>query len=134
MIRTRAALTRPLRLRQCLILGDVAANYCIAPNGPAHSSPAVEDTIHKEWKALITPPKHSSAWKQPPRRGERVEFVKESLIFTGEYFPMANLKLLSWVPSQEFERSLIKERQREGIARGAVPTGLRSERCPPRHA
>jgi DNA invertase Pin-like site-specific DNA recombinase len=45
-----------------------------------------------------------------------VEFVKESLVFTGEDSPMANLMLSVMGAFAEFERSLIRERQREGIA------------------
>ncbi|MCO4262508.1 recombinase family protein [Pseudarthrobacter sp. MDT3-26] len=50
------------------------------------------------------------------RKGARVEFVKESLVFTGEDSPMANLMLSVMGAFAEFERSLIRERQREGIA------------------
>jgi DNA invertase Pin-like site-specific DNA recombinase len=50
------------------------------------------------------------------RRGVRVEFIKESLVFTGEDSPMANLMLSVMGAFAEFERALIKERQREGIA------------------
>lgn len=46
----------------------------------------------------------------------RVEFVKESLTFTGEDSPMANLLLSVMGAFAEFERALILERQREGIA------------------
>lgn len=49
-------------------------------------------------------------------RGVRVEFVKESLTFTGEESPMSNLLLSLLGAVAEFERSLILERQREGIA------------------
>lgn len=49
-------------------------------------------------------------------RGIRIEFVKESLAFTGEDSPMANLMLSVMGAFAEFERALIKERQREGIA------------------
>lgn len=45
-----------------------------------------------------------------------MEFVKESLVFTGEDSPMANLMLSVMGAFAEFERSLIRERQREGIA------------------
>lgn len=48
--------------------------------------------------------------------GVRVEFVKEGLTFTGEDSPMATLLLSVMGAFAEFERSLIKERQREGIA------------------
>ncbi len=50
------------------------------------------------------------------QRGVRIEFVKESLAFTGEDSPMANLMLSVMGAFAEFERALIKERQREGIA------------------
>jgi DNA invertase Pin-like site-specific DNA recombinase len=50
------------------------------------------------------------------KRGVKVQFIKESLVFTGEDSPMANLLLSVMGAFAEFERSLIKERQREGIA------------------
>ena len=49
-------------------------------------------------------------------RGVRIEFVKESLTFTGEDSPMANLLLSVMGAFAEFERALIRERQREGIS------------------
>jgi DNA invertase Pin-like site-specific DNA recombinase len=49
-------------------------------------------------------------------RGVRVEFVKESLTFTGDDSPMNTLLLSLLGAVAEFERSLILERQREGIA------------------
>ena len=49
-------------------------------------------------------------------KGVKVCFVKESLTFTGEDSPMANLLLSVMGAIAEFERELIKERQREGIA------------------
>src|ERR1035437_10692761 len=48
-------------------------------------------------------------------RGIRIEFVKEHLLFTGEDSPMANLMLSVMGAFAEFERALIRERQREGI-------------------
>ncbi|NSW84474.1 MAG: recombinase family protein [Syntrophothermus sp.] len=48
--------------------------------------------------------------------GIRVEFVKEGLIFTGDDSPMATLLLSVMGAFAEFERSLLRERQREGIA------------------
>jgi len=48
-------------------------------------------------------------------KGVRVEFVKESLEFTGEDSAMANLMLSVMGAFAEFERSLIREHQREGI-------------------
>jgi DNA invertase Pin-like site-specific DNA recombinase len=47
--------------------------------------------------------------------GIRVEFVKESLLFTGEDSPMSTLLLSVMGAFAEFERALIRERQREGI-------------------
>ena len=49
-------------------------------------------------------------------RGVAVRFEKESLTFTGESSPMANLLLSRLGAVAEFERALILERQREGIA------------------
>lgn len=49
-------------------------------------------------------------------RGVRIEFVKENLTFVGEDSPMANLMLSVMGAFAEFERALIRERQREGIA------------------
>ncbi len=54
--------------------------------------------------------------QQLTKRGIRIEFVKESLTFTGEDSPMANLLLSVMGAFAEFERALIRERQREGIA------------------
>lgn len=48
-------------------------------------------------------------------KGIAIQFVKEQLTFTGEDSPMANLMLSVMGAFAEFERSLIKERQREGI-------------------
>ena len=50
------------------------------------------------------------------QRGVRIEFVKESLSFTDEDSPMANLMLSVMGAFAEFERALIRERQREGIS------------------
>ena len=49
-------------------------------------------------------------------RGLIVKFETEGLAFTGENSPMANLMLALIGVVAEFERSLILERQREGIA------------------
>lgn len=49
-------------------------------------------------------------------KGIRIEFIKENLTFTGEDSPMANLMLSVMGAFAEFERALIRERQREGIA------------------
>jgi DNA invertase Pin-like site-specific DNA recombinase len=50
------------------------------------------------------------------QRGVHIEFVKEGLSFTGEDSPMANLMLSVMGAFAEFERALIRERQREGIS------------------
>jgi DNA invertase Pin-like site-specific DNA recombinase len=47
------------------------------------------------------------------KRSAHIRFVKEKLTFTGEDSPMSNL-LLS-LRCCEFERSMIRQRQREGI-------------------
>lgn len=49
------------------------------------------------------------------QRGIQVQFVKESLTFTGEDSPMANLLLSVLGAVAQVERELIRERQREGI-------------------
>ena len=48
-------------------------------------------------------------------RGVRIQFVKEQLTFTGEDSPLATLLLSVMGAFAEFERALIRERQREGI-------------------
>jgi DNA invertase Pin-like site-specific DNA recombinase len=69
------------------------------------------------------------------RRGVRMQFIKESLIFTGDESPMANLMLSVLGAVAQFERDLIRERQREGIAlakqRGAY-TGRKKALIPER--
>jgi len=50
------------------------------------------------------------------QRGVRVELIKENLSFSGEASPMAQLMLSVMGAFAEFERALIRERQREGIA------------------
>ena len=49
-------------------------------------------------------------------KGVRVQFHKENLIFKGEDSPMSNLLLSMLGAVAEFERALILERQREGVA------------------
>ena len=67
-------------------------------------------------------------------KGVRIAFVKEQLTFTGEDSPMASLLLSVMGAFAEFERALIHERQREGIAlakqRGAYKG--RKKASPPR--
>jgi len=50
------------------------------------------------------------------QKGVAVQFSKENLTFSGDDTPMANLMLSVMGAFAEFERSLIKERQREGVA------------------
>ena len=50
------------------------------------------------------------------QKGVAIEFVKQHLTFTSEATPMVHLMLSVMSAFAEFERSLIKERQREGIA------------------
>lgn len=54
--------------------------------------------------------------KELTGRGIAVEFVKESLIFTGDDSPASKLMLAVFGGAAEFERDMIRERQREGIA------------------
>jgi DNA invertase Pin-like site-specific DNA recombinase len=49
------------------------------------------------------------------KKGVHVQFVEENLTFTGEDSPMSNLLLSLLGAVAEFERSMIRERQREGI-------------------
>ena len=50
------------------------------------------------------------------RQNVKIQFLKENLIFAGDDSPMANLLLSVMGAFAEFERSLIKERQIEGIS------------------
>lgn len=50
------------------------------------------------------------------KRGVCIQFLKENLVFTGEDSPLANLMLSLLGAVAQFERDLIRERQREGIA------------------
>lgn len=67
--------------------------------------------------------------KQLTDAGVAVQFVKECMTFTGEDSPMSKLMLSVMGAFAEFERSLIKERQREGIA-VAKTKGVYSGRKP----
>jgi len=49
-------------------------------------------------------------------RGVQVQFIKEAMQFTGDDSAMSKLLLSVMGAFAEFERSLLKERQREGIA------------------
>ncbi len=52
------------------------------------------------------------------KKGVHVQFVNENLTFTGEDSPMSNLLLSLLGAVAEFERSMIRERQREGNRAG----------------
>jgi DNA invertase Pin-like site-specific DNA recombinase len=70
-------------------------------------------------------------------RGVRIVFVKENLTFTGEDSPMSNLLLSVMGAFAQFERELIRERQREGIAiarREGKYTGRKPSLTPARAA
>ena len=62
-------------------------------------------------------------------RGVHIVFVKENLTFTGEDSPMSNLLLSVMGAFAQFERELIRERQRERLrsqgGKGEQPTRLR---------
>ena len=49
-------------------------------------------------------------------RGVQIQFMKEGMLFTGDDTAMSKLLLSVMGAFAEFERSLLKERQREGIA------------------
>lgn len=56
-------------------------------------------------------------------RGIHVRFEKENLTFTGEDSPMSHLLLNVMGAFAQFERDLIRERQREGIALAKLREG-----------
>lgn len=53
--------------------------------------------------------------KELTGRGVAVQFIKESLTFTGDDSAMATLLLSVMGAFAEFERAIIKERQKEGV-------------------
>lgn len=61
-------------------------------------------------------------------KGVRVEFVMENLTFTGEDTAMATLLLSVMGAFAEFERSLIRERQRDGIAQARLRGAYRGRK------
>ena len=70
-------------------------------------------------------------------RDVTVQFVKENLTFTNEDNAMSNLLLSVMGAFAEFERALIRERQREGIAlakKRGVYTGRKRSLTPERGA
>lgn len=60
----------------------------------------------------------------------QVRFLKENLTFTGEGTAMATFLLSVMGAFAEFERALIRKRQREGITLANRPASTRAEaRC-----
>lgn len=55
--------------------------------------------------------------KEQTARGVQVHFHKENLLFTGEANPTQELMLSIMGSVAQFERAMIRERQREGIAK-----------------
>lgn len=53
---------------------------------------------------------------QQTTQGRTVKFIKEGLTFNGEASPMSKLQLQILGAVSEFERAIIRERQKEGIA------------------
>jgi len=68
------------------------------------------DRLSRSLNDLITTVKSLTA------KGVKVQFIKECLTFTGENNPMANLMLGVMGSLAEWERSVIRERQLQGIA------------------
>ena len=66
--------------------------------------------------------------QQLTRRGVRIKFVQENLTFTGEDSPLAHLMLSVMGAFAEFERALLRERQREGVARAKQRGAYRGRR------
>lgn len=68
------------------------------------------DRLSRSLNDLITTVKSLTA------KGVKVQFIKESLVFDGNNNPMANLMLGIMGSLAEWERSVIRERQMQGIA------------------
>lgn len=61
-------------------------------------------------------------------KGVQIQFMKEGLTFSGEDSPMAQLLLNVMGSFAEFERALIRERQREGVALAKARGAYRGRR------
>ena len=69
------------------------------------------------WTVLpVTSKTFAGSFRELTGSDVKVEFVKESLTFAGDDSPMNTLLLSMLGAVAEFERSMILERQREGIA------------------
>ena len=64
--------------------------------------------------------------KDLTKGGIKVQFHKESLVFTGDDSPMSQLLLNMMGAFAEFERSLIRERQLEGIQIAKTKVSVRA--------
>jgi len=84
---------------------------CAAWRGRRHGAGALDGPARPQPRRPARPGAHPDG-----PGGVRVQFVKEQLTFTGEDTAMATLLLSVMGAFAEFERSLIRERQREGIA------------------
>ena len=62
-------------------------------------------------------------------RGIKIEFIKESLTFSGEDSPMAKLMLSVMGAFAEFERALSRERQREGVSLAKARGVYKGRKC-----
>jgi DNA invertase Pin-like site-specific DNA recombinase len=63
-------------------------------------------------------------------KGIAVQFITENLIFTGDESPMNVLMLTMLGAFAQFERSMIRERQREGIAKAKAKGDVYKGRKP----
>lgn len=66
--------------------------------------------------------------QEQTRRGVKLEFIKENLTFTGHDSPMADLLMSVLGAVAQFERDLIRERQREGILLARQRGGYRGRK------
>ncbi|MEY9591051.1 DNA invertase Pin-like site-specific DNA recombinase [Bradyrhizobium yuanmingense] len=69
-----------------------------------------------QWTAWLATSKISAAWWELTGKGVHIQFLKEALTFTAEASSMSQLLLNVMGSFAEFERALIRERQREGIS------------------
>ena len=67
--------------------------------------------------------------EQLTRKGVTIEFVKERLVYTLSPSPFSQLTLDITAAFAEFERSIIRERQREGIAIAKAKGKYKGRNC-----
>lgn len=72
--------------------------------------------------------------QQLVKKGIQVQFIKENLHFKGDDSPLSLLTLSIMGAFAEFERSILRERQKEGIAiakrKGLFKGGSKKKLCP----